>query len=96
MTGKIIKFPIGQRRQLQQGRPGEVFCPPLDIRFPIVYRIVQSMSREDLDEFGLHGEEPFAGYHHYTLAAEEEKGETYPGTVERSVVRMLDPAVDRV
>src|SRR6266851_5627052 len=44
----------------------EVIFPPLNLRFPTVYRIVQSMRREQLDELGFHDEEPSADAKHYT------------------------------
>jgi hypothetical protein len=88
-TSKVVRSPIGPRDIWA------VFCPPLNLRFPTVYRIVQSMTREQLDDRGVHDEEPFV-YNHYTLDEEDDDARRYPGTIERRTIRSLDPAIDRV
>jgi hypothetical protein len=75
------------------GRTSGILCRPLDLRFPTVYRVVQAMTREELDEHGLRKTKPFAGYNHYTLIEDDER---FPGTITRTMLRVLDPAVDRV
>jgi hypothetical protein len=77
--------------------PG-VFCPPLNLRFPTVFRIVQSVTRQQLDEYGLHDLEPIQDCNHYTLAEPDldlDAGR-YPGTIVRTRLQSLDPAIDRV
>ena len=49
------------------------FCPPVNLRFPTAYRIVQSMTRKQLDECDLHDDEPFAVFKHYTLTGTRKK-----------------------
>jgi hypothetical protein len=80
---------------IEQRDVGTVFCPLLPIRFPTVYRIVQSMTRAQLDERRLYHVEPFV-FNHYTLTEEDDDARRYPGTIERKAIRTLDPAVDCV
>jgi hypothetical protein len=54
------------------------------------------MTREQLDKIGLHDQEPFAGFNHYTLYGEGEGGADYLGTYERRAIGTLDPTIDRV
>jgi hypothetical protein len=75
---------------------GAVFCQPLNLRFPTVYRIVQSMTREQLDKHGLHDEEPFKDCNYYTLTGPDNDAARFPGTIDRTRLRNLDPAIDCV
>jgi hypothetical protein len=71
---------------------GGIICRPLNVRFPGIYRIRQTMTREQLDEFGCYDEPPFVGANHYCLG--EPDRDRYPGTLEIAAMRSLDPAVD--
>jgi hypothetical protein len=87
-SSKIVRLSI------TSGQFGTVYCPELNLRFPTVYRIVQSMTREQLDESGLPDEKPFAGMNHYELT--EECRICYGGTSQRTAIRTLDPRIDSV
>lgn len=63
-----------------------VYCPPLKLHFPPLCRVVQSLSRRQLDELGMTDEEPIENYVHYTLADEKTQNERYPGIVDRGVI----------
>ena len=80
---------------LRPQHTGGVICLPLNLRFPTVYRIVQSTTREQLDELGLPDDEPFAGAHHYTLFKPGDDTLTFPGTIDRTAIQRLDPAIPR-
>jgi hypothetical protein len=84
---KIAHLPIRARHT------GGVIYPPLNLRFPTVYRIVQSMRREQLDELGFHDEEPSADAKHYTPTELGDDAEHSPGKVEPTVLRTLDAAI---
>ena len=58
---KIHRFEIGRARR------GGVYCPPLDLNFPALHRVVQNVSQEQLDEIGLTDEQPVESYVHYTI-----------------------------
>jgi hypothetical protein len=81
---------------IRPGDIGAVFCPSLNPRFPTVHRIVQSMTRDQLSDYGLHDQEPFTGYVHYTLADQDEDLACYPGTSERTAIGTLDATIDRL
>jgi hypothetical protein len=72
--------------EIHRARPGGVLCPPLGITFPALTRIVQSLSREELDEFGVTDVEPGKHFIHYTLS-DESSADRYPGTIERASIR---------
>jgi len=76
--GKVIRF---------ESRARGVCCPARNITFPALFRGVQSMSREDLDRFGLTDMEPFANYAYYTLRADEHLRRS--GTMEFKQVRSI-------
>jgi hypothetical protein len=54
------------------------------------------MTREQLDDRGLHNSEPFAGFNHYSLTEEVDDARFYPGASERTAIRTLDATIDRV
>jgi hypothetical protein len=58
--------------------------------------IVQSITRQQLDEYGWHEAEPSDGFNHYTLTGPGDDARRFPGTIDRTEVRNLDPAIDRV
>jgi hypothetical protein len=89
MTAKIIRLP--------RGRSGGIFCPPLKLRFPIIYRVVQSATRKQLKAEGLADMmKPFRDCCYYTLTDASEHAAVFPGTIEATELRTLDPAIDRV
>ena len=79
---KIHRFGIGR------GRRGGVYCPPLDLNFPALYRVVQNVSRQQLDEAGLTDEEPVESYVHYTI----DEHQRFLGSIERSIARGITDA----
>jgi hypothetical protein len=80
----IYRFEVGRARK------GGVYCEPLNINFPAVFRVVQSLSREQLDEIGAPDTEPFERYVHYTMRDEHER--RIPGTVEAGTMRGIPDA----
>jgi len=72
---------------------GTVWCHPLNLRFPTVYRVVQSITRDQFNAHGLHDQEPFANENCYEL---ENSARRYLGTIERIAISTLDPSIDRV
>jgi hypothetical protein len=79
---KIHRFEIGRARR------GGVYCPPLDLNFPVLYRVVQSVSRQQLDEVGLIDEQPVESYVHYTI----DEHQRFLGSIERTVARGISDA----
>jgi hypothetical protein len=79
---KIHRFEIGCARR------GGVYCPPLDLNFPALYRVVQNVSRQQLDVAGLTDEEPVESYVHYTI----DEHQRFLGSIERSVARGITDA----
>ncbi len=71
------------RFEIGRARPGGVYCPPLNLNFPVLYRAVQNISREELDELGLTDEEPVESFVHYTIA----ENHRFLGSIERTVAR---------
>jgi hypothetical protein len=81
------------RRSIRPGEP--VVCGPLNLRFPTVYRIVESATREQLDYYRVYDQEPYTGLNHYSLySLVDNRG--YFGTIERTAISTLDPAMDTV
>lgn len=76
-TGTIRRFDIGRARRCG------VYCRPLDLNFSVLYRIIQSVSRQQLDEVGLTDEEPVEAYVHYTISEHQR----FLGSIERGVAR---------
>ena len=75
---------------IRGARRGGIYCQPLDITFPALFRVVQTLSREQLDEQGLSDMEPIDGYVHYTISDEEQQ--RIPGTIECTTIRGIpDP-----
>jgi hypothetical protein len=74
----ILKFEVGRARR------GGVYCSPLDVTFPALFRVVQSLSREQLDEHGLTDMEPINRYIHHTMRDEDER--RIPGTIESKAI----------
>lgn len=74
---KVHRFEIGRARR------GGVYCPPLDLNFPVLYRVVQNVSRQQLDEVGLTDDEPVESYVHYTI----NENQRFLGSIERTVAR---------
>lgn len=81
-SGKILRFPVNRVNA------GSVYCPPLKLYFPPLYRVVQTVTLEELRRDGI-AEEGLAGRHiHYTLSEED----NYFGTISRTVVPRITEA----
>ncbi len=80
--GQVVRFPV------KRAVAGRVYCPPLNIYFPQLFRIVQTVTRADLDALGVTDEQPIENFIHYTLHDDAE----YIGTVEREAVRSIAEA----
>jgi hypothetical protein len=81
---RIYRFEVGRARR------GGVYCQSLDITFPALFRVVQSLSREQLDDHGLTDVEPIDRYVHYTIREDTPQG--ILGTVECGTMRGIpDP-----
>lgn len=82
---KIVERAMSKIHQFEIGRvrPGGVYCPPLDLNFPILYRVIQNVSRQQLDEVGLTDDEPVESYVHYTI----DEHQRFLGSIERTVAR---------
>ncbi len=78
----VIPFP------LKAVKPGGVLCPPLNLRFPVVFRGDAKTTKEDLDKWGLAGDE-FAPseWTVYELATDY----NVVGSIRWHEVRSLDP-----
>jgi hypothetical protein len=77
--GQVVRFPV------KRAVAGRVYCPPLNIYFPQLFRVVQTVTQADLDALGLTDEQPLENFIHYTLHEDEE----YFGTVAREAVRSI-------
>src|SRR5262245_52531859 len=80
------------RFEIDRARWGGVYCPPLDLNFPALYRVVQNVSRQQLDEAGLTDEEPVESYVHYTI----DEHQQFLDSIERSVARGITDAGRRL
>jgi hypothetical protein len=69
-----------------------VVCRPLNLRFPTVYRIDESATREQLDYYRVYDKEPYTGLKHYSFFDDR----CYFGTFERTAISTLDPTIDTV
>jgi hypothetical protein len=83
---KVLRFPV------HRARSGGVFCPPLKIMFPTLYRVSQTVTKEQLSAFGVGDQEPVSDYLHYTLSDDDSK---FAGTIERTAIRGIS-ATDSV
>ncbi len=59
--GKSLHFPVNRVGT------GSVYCPPLKIHFPKLYRDVQTITRKQLIAMGLPNEQPTDHCVHYTI-----------------------------
>jgi hypothetical protein len=79
--GNVLRFPI------KRTRAGGIYCPPREIYFPLLYRVVQTVTQSQIDAVGLTKFEPINDYVHYTISEDTE----YFGTITREVVRGIWP-----
>jgi Domain of unknown function (DUF4279) len=70
------------RFEISSALRGGVYCLTLDLNFPILYRVVQNVSREQLDEVGATDEQP-GSYVRYTISERIR----FLGSTERTVAR---------
>ncbi|HEY5239307.1 MAG TPA: hypothetical protein VIJ62_13065 [Rhizomicrobium sp.] len=70
-NSSVIRFPINR------AVAGGVHCPPLNIHFPQLYRIVQKVTAADLIAAGMVDEAPIAEFIHYAIGDDE----SYMGSV---------------
>jgi hypothetical protein len=80
--GKVLRFPV------KRAVAGRVYCPPLNIHFPQLFRTVQTVTQADLDALGRTDAAPIERFIDYTLHEDAE----YFGTVEREAVRCITEA----
>ena len=71
------------RFSIKRTRPGGIYCPPRGIYFPVLYRVVQTVTQAQIDAVGLTKFEPINDYVHYNISEDTE----YFGTITREVVR---------
>lgn len=71
------------RFSINRTRPGGIYCPPRGIYFPVLYRVVQTVTQAQIDAVGLTKFEPINDYVHYNISEDTE----YFGTITREVVR---------
>jgi hypothetical protein len=81
-NNNILRFP------LKPARVGRVHCPPLNIHFPQLYRLVQKVSRAQLVALGMPCEEPIAEFIDYTITSDGD----YTGTVRHQPVQSITDA----
>jgi Domain of unknown function (DUF4279) len=84
---KIHRFEIGRARR------GGVYCPPLDLNFPVLHRVVQNVSQEQLDEIGLTDEQPVESYVHYTIGEDQRFLGSTEWTVARGIIDSAAPSL---
>ena len=84
---KIHRFEIGRARR------GGVYCPPLDLNFPVLHRVVQNVSQEQLDEIGLTDEQPVESYVHYTIGEDQRFLGSTEWTVARGIIDAAAPSL---
>ena len=77
---KIHRFEIGRARR------GGVYCPPIDLNFPVLHRVVQNVSQEQLDEIGLTDEQPVQSYVPYTIGEDRRFLGSTEWTVARGII----------
>jgi hypothetical protein len=81
-SGNVVRFPI------KAAVAGRVYCPPLNIHFPQLFRILQPVTRADLEALGETEVEPVENFIDYTL----DQDHRYYGKVECEAVRNLAEA----
>jgi hypothetical protein len=74
-----------------ESHSGGPYCPPLGIRFPVVFKVVQSMTAADLERLGEDEVEPFVGAVHYTIGDEREIASSFPGEITVTPLSGADP-----
>jgi hypothetical protein len=78
-SAKIVRFPVNRAGS------GSVYCAPLKLHFPPLFRVVQTFSPAELRLHGAAGAEMSERFVHYTLSEED----NYVGTIVRQPVNRI-------